>query len=258
MHASLAVALSYGQYLHGMSGKQLATEYYYHWFQSVKLFNKSLDGSLLEINKDSLWGTAAALAMLSFASATSQSQEDLSISHVVALEWLYMDEGKMSLWQLVNPLRPESIFSVMVETYAQMNYPFPTRGVGTMSKRLAAMCALDGNSTSMTNSYFFAAHAVWDILALHNTEITVGHTERFAHSICGRFRILFLAMDPIALVLLCLWLRKAGCSIWWIQCRADLECPLIYAYLDQHFKSHSAVLTALLDEYIGSPYSGKQ
>lgn len=247
MHASLAVALVYDQFLHDSPGDQRTAQHYHHWTQSITLFNKSLSGSILEIDKDSLWGTAAALGVLSFACPEIQKRHDLDMLHKVDLEWSNMDRGKMSLWFLVDPMRPDSIFNIMADTYAQMREPVPDRGAQGISEPLAILCCLDDMSTSQNNPYFMSVHVLNGILALLDGEVTVGHTERFAHTIQGPFRCLLEEMDPTALVLLYLWYHKAGRSIWWIQLRARVDCPSIYTYLERHHNWHIMMLKSLLD-----------
>ncbi|KAF5025866.1 hypothetical protein F66182_2048 [Fusarium sp. NRRL 66182] len=248
MHASLAVALTYDRYQSPSSSCRRSLEECYHWSQSTTLFNKRLREPINPNDRDPIWGTAAALAILTFSCPDSYTPEEswpLKHSPCDDLDWVYMINGKMSLWYLVNPLRPDSLFSVMAEAFAQMQSPLPERGIDGMSSALAAVCHLDDSSTADDNPYFYAAHAVSHILKLPDAKVTTGHIQLFIGSIVGRFKRLLLTRDSVALVLLYLWYRKAGCSIWWIKLRARVECPSICLYLQLHHKDNVALHSVL-------------
>ncbi|KAK2809034.1 hypothetical protein FQN50_004087 [Emmonsiellopsis sp. PD_5] len=244
MHASLAVALTYDRYLNGSLGCRRSLEECYHWSQGTALLNRRLNGPIEGKDKDPIWGTAAALALLSFASPDACTPEEswpLNSSDDSPLGWLRIINGKMALWHIVNPLRPDSLFHVMAGTFAQMNSPLPERGIDGIPSALAAMCFLEESSTANNNPYFDAAHAVCQILVLPDNKVTTGQTQLFTRSIHGPFEDLLRKRDPVALLLLYLWYRKAGRSIWWIQLRARVECPSICLYLQLYHRENVTV-----------------
>ncbi|KAJ5769017.1 hypothetical protein N7520_003576 [Penicillium odoratum] len=250
MHASLAVAYTYDRYLNGSPGCRRSIEECYHWSQSTTLLNKRLGEPIKENDKDPIWGTAAALAVLTFSSPDACTAEDswpLISSATFDLDWLRMSRGKMALWHVVNPLRQESIFSIMAGTYADMHSPLPERGTDGILKPLTGICLLDDSSTAKNNPYFNAAHGLSHILNTPDSKITTGQTQLFTGSIHGEFEILLRKRDPVALLLLYLWYRKACRSIWWIELRARVECPSICAYLRLCHKGNVAVQAFLPD-----------
>lgn len=258
MHASLAVALTYDRHLNGPLGCRTVEECY-HWSQSTVLLNKRLREPMEVKDKDPIWGTAAALAVLSFSSPDACTPEEawpLKSSGYSDLDWLRMLQGKMSLWHMTNPLRPDSLFHVMAATFAQMNSPLPERGIFGIPKALAIVCNLSASSTAENNPYFHAAHAVSQILNLPDSEVTTGETQIFIRSIHGHFRDLLQSKDPVALLLLYLWYQKASRTIWWIQLRAKVECPSICVYLQLYHKENSAV-QKFLPQDSGSRAIGK-
>jgi len=249
MHASLAVALAYDRYLNNPPGCRRTLEECYHWYQSTALFNRRLREPIETKDKDPIWGTAAALTVLTFSNPDSYTPEDswpLKSSDPSDLEWLRMSKGKMSLWRIASPLRPDSLFRVMAPTYAQMHAPLPEKGIDGISTGLATVCRLDDSSTVENNSYFTAAHAVSQLLNLPDSQVTVGQTELFMRSIHGSFRCLLLEKDPVALLLLYLWYRKAGRGVWWIEARARVECPSICSYLRLYHKGNGDIHAFLL------------
>ncbi|QKD61529.2 uncharacterized protein FOBCDRAFT_253954 [Fusarium oxysporum Fo47] len=173
MHASLAVALTYDRYLNTSSSSPRSLEECYHWSQSTALFNKKLREPVKTQDKDPIWGTAAALAVLTFSSPDAYRPEDswplkTGDDH---LDWVSMISGKMSLWNMVDPLRNDSLFRVMAVTIAQMQAPLPDVGVEGIPEALASICQLNQTSTS-ESPYFYAAHAVSQILYLPDSEVT--------------------------------------------------------------------------------------
>jgi hypothetical protein len=244
MHASLGVAFTYDRYLNNSLSCRRSLEECYHWSQSTAILNRRLKEPIEAKDKDAIWGTAAALAILTFSSPDACTPEEswpLRSSDHFDLDWLRMSQGKMSLWHIVNPLRPDSLFRVMAATFAQMNSPLPEIGIDGIPRAVATMCFLNDSSTPKSNPYFYAAHAVSQILDLPDSEVTTGQTQIFTRSINGAFERLLRERDPIALLLLYLWYRKARRSIWWIELRARVECPSICLYLRLYHKRNVSV-----------------
>ncbi|KAK2592626.1 hypothetical protein QQS21_009691 [Conoideocrella luteorostrata] len=243
MHASLAVALTYDRHLNGSLGCRRTLEECNHWSQSTVLLNRRLKEPIEAKDKDPIWGTAAALALLTFSSPDARTPEQAwpLKSDSSDLDWLRMCKGKMSLWHKVNPLRSDSLFRVMAATYADMNSPLPEGGIDGIPRALAAVCSLDDSSTAETNPYFHVAHAVSHILDISDSEVTTGQTQLFTQSIHEPFTDLLRRRDPAALLLLYLWYRKTSRSIWWIELRARVECPSICLYLRLHHKENAAL-----------------
>lgn len=238
MHSSFAVALAYDRYLNSSSAHRRTLEECQHSFRSIALFNQRLDSPIIPDDKDAIWGTAAALAMLAFASPDSSTAEGcwpLRQSEPSDLEWLRMSEGKMSLWNAIDPLRSDSIFRVLAATYSQMHSPMPEQGIDGIDGSLVTLCQLDDSSTAESNVYFNAVHALSEIQNVPDGKVTVVHAERFTRGIHGPLKILLLEKDPVALLLLHLWLQKAARSIWWIDLRAQVECPAICSYLALYY-----------------------
>ncbi|KAL3479387.1 hypothetical protein BJX99DRAFT_78195 [Aspergillus californicus] len=252
MHASLAVAFSYDRHLNSPLGCHRSLEECYHWSQSTTLFNKQLQKPIKQAKeKDAIWGTAAALAILTFSCPDARTPEEswpLSpFENCSFLDWLRISNGKMSLWHIINPLRPDSIFCVMADTFAIMDSPLPDpeSDIADIQPRaLAALCRLDSELSytgGKNNPYFYAAHAVSQTLNLPDTDVTTGHIQLFTRSVHGPFEELLREKDPVALLLLYLWYHKASRSIWWIELRARVESPAICCYLQLYHRGNAAV-----------------
>ncbi|KAK2051239.1 hypothetical protein LY76DRAFT_676373 [Colletotrichum caudatum] len=231
MHASLAVAFTYDRYLNGHSNRRPTIEECFHASQSTVLLNKRLMKPVTAEDKDPIWGTAAALAIPTFASheaCTTEQAWPLKQSESSEMHWLRISSGKI-LW---------SVFSA---TYAQMFSPLPRSGIDGIPKSLAAVCDLRSSSTAENSSYFHAAHAVSRIMKLPDGEITTGHTQVFIQTIHGTFKETLQKRDAVALLLFYLWYRKARRVVWWIELRARVEYPAICLYLKLHHKEEKMI-----------------
>lgn len=245
MHASLAVAFTYERYLNSSAGCRRSLEECYHFARSTALLNKRLQEPIKPVDKDPIWGTAAALAILSFASPDACMPEESwplkSSNSELDFDWLRLSNGKMSLWNTVNPLRSDSIFSIMAKTYAHMSSPLPTSGIDGIPEALAMLCSLDDSSTAENNDYFDAVHALSQMLEVPANQVTTGQTQLFTRCIHGTFETLLRNKDPIALLLLYMWYHKAGQDIWWIELRARIESRAIYLYLQRYHEGDAAI-----------------
>ena len=251
MHASRAVAYTYDRHLNSSPGCRRSIEECYHWFQSTALFNERLKCPVETKDKDAIWGTAAALTILAFSghdAATPEESWPLKSSGPSDLGWVRMSKGKMSLWHVVDPLRLDSLFRVMSVTFAEMDLPLPKEGIEGLPESLVAVCQLDEASTAENSAYFQAAHALSHILGLSDDQVTTGPTQHFMNSIYGPFECLLQQRDPVALLLLYLWYRKAGRSIWWIELRSRVECPAISSYLKLFYRENVMIQALLLGD----------
>lgn len=258
MHASLAVALAYDHYVNNSASSGCTVEECFHVSQCTSLFNRRLREAMEDQDKDAMWGTAVALVVLVFANTHASSPREswpLKPSHSSDLEWLRISKGKMSLWPITNPLRPDSIFQALAGTYAQMNSPMPEKGIDGITRALACVCHLDDSSTAENNPYFNAAHAVSQLQCLPDSQVNIGRTELFMRSIYGSFHILLQEKDPVALLLLYIWYSKAGRRIWWIELRARVECPAILSYLRLYHGNNIAVRSYLLGQFLPDNWS---
>lgn len=227
----------------------------FHWTRCTALFNQRLNLPIEPQDRDALWGTAAALAIVSFASLDAVTPEDswpLKPSEPSDLEWLRMGDGKKALWRLTNPLRPDSIFKIMASTFAEMHSQLTTTSIDCVPIALARLCNLDGLSTAESNPYFTAVHAVIHLQCLPDEQLTPGRALSFLSHVPTAYKLLLQKKDPTALLILLLWYCRARRAIWWIDARARIECPAILLYLRQYHKDNAPVQALLPSESVDS------
>lgn len=216
----------------------------YHWSQCTTLFNKWLSQTIKEEDKDPIWATTGSLSVLAFASmnaSTTREAWPLGPDDSSDLEWLRLGAGKMSLWHIVDPLRPGSAFRAMMKTLVQMRKPLPEKGTRGVLKYLARLCRLNENSTQASSPYFNVVHSTSRLLKIPAEDTTLGDTLMVSNHMHDEFEILLQDKDPIALLLLALWYARARRVIWWIDFRARYELPAICNYLLRYHGANADV-----------------
>ncbi|OAQ96931.1 hypothetical protein LLEC1_04238 [Akanthomyces lecanii] len=113
MHGLLAVAAVHDRHLGLVPCSRRTLRELHHWSRCTILFAEMLSCTIKEEFKDPCWATAATLGILTFAStdvdaAGKKQPWPLGAADSSDLEWLRLGAGKMRLWQLLNPLRPQS------------------------------------------------------------------------------------------------------------------------------------------------------
>lgn len=100
MHASLAVAHTYDRYLQTAQPARPTLAEHYHRSRATTLFTNHLKSPLKPTSLDPTWATAAALAILTFASPDAESPEQawpMRSSDASDFDWLQISKGKMCL-----------------------------------------------------------------------------------------------------------------------------------------------------------------
>ena len=197
-----------------------------------------------EEHKDPLWATAGMLAILAFSSINACSPEEAwprGPPDSSDLEWLRLGTGKMGLWHLVNPLRPQSVFRNISEPYAYAHHPLPAKGTDGVPVELVELCGLDEGSTQENNPYFAAVHSLSRLLETPRGEVSHGKVALVTCYMHNEFETLLMKKDPVTLMLLCLWYIRARETVWWMDIRPRYEVPAICTYLQQYHKNSSAI-----------------
>jgi hypothetical protein len=245
MHGSLAAAAVHDRYLGVTPAPRRSLRESYHWSQCTILLNKRLSQRIKEEDKDPLWATAGNLGILTFSSINACLPEQawpLGPPDPSDLEWLRIGSGKMTLWQLLNPLRPGSVFRSMSETFWHMHHSaVPEKGTDGVLAGLVHVCGLNESSTPENNPYFTIAHGLSRLMGIPRGEASQNNALGVMSNMQHCFRVGLEKKDPVALLLLCLWYTRAREARWWIELRARHEIPAICMYLHRYHKDNSAI-----------------
>ncbi|KAJ5257147.1 hypothetical protein N7478_013251 [Penicillium angulare] len=243
LHGILALTAVHDRYLE-ISSKRRSLIESHHWSECTTLFNKWLGHDIKEEQKDPIWAATGILNILAFSSINASSPSDAwpQLSQDSSdLEWLSLGTGKMKLWNLINPLRPGSVFRAMCTALIQMRAPLPIEGTEGTSKDLVQLCRMGDTSTQENNSYFQVVHGLSRLLRMPQGTISIGNALMICNYMHGQFEVLLMDKDPIALLLLGLWYAKARGVIWWIDFRARYEIPSICNYLQRHYGGNNPI-----------------
>lgn len=244
MHGILALTAAHCRSLTTQLPSHGSPQELYHISQCTSLFRACLAGPVEPDDKDALWATASTLGVLAFSSldATSATESwPLKATSSSDLEWLRMGEGKMAVWHMADPLRPDSLFSGAASTYAQIHAPLPSVGIDGIPPRLAELCKIDESSTAESSPFLTASHAVSKLYSLSDSHLTTGRVLPFLTQMPTSFKLLLHAKDPVALLLLYLWYCRARVAVWWIDLRARVECPAILQYLKLYHPDNTLI-----------------
>jgi hypothetical protein len=248
MHAILAVTTAEERYHASTLLGQKNTSQTYHELQCAKILNQKLSRKIVPQERDPLWATATFLGVLTMITIDARIPEEAwpcKPSSPSDLSWLRMSEGKMSLFRLVNPVRPGSVFHSLSDHFTQMMAPLPRKGLDGIPSDIIRLCHLDLYSSIDNHVYFAAAHSLSQVRRIPDIETNTSLVYIFVHKMQPSFRNLLKLKDPIALLLLGLWYTKARSASWYISCRATIESKSIVLYLQRYHAGNYAIQEVL-------------
>ncbi|OAA71338.1 von Willebrand factor, type A [Cordyceps fumosorosea ARSEF 2679] len=205
MHGMLAVAAAHDRYLGLTPSSRRTLRELSHWSQCTILFAKMLRGTIKEEFKDACWATASTLGILSFASTNvdlaARDPWPLGPADSSDLEWLRLGAGKMKLWQLLDPLRPQSACQPMHRVLRRISEPLPERGADGIPRDLAECCGMDASSTADSNAYHNIAHGLAQLDGYdgHDGQKGYGSALRVSGHMSGAFEARLREKDVVAL-----------------------------------------------------------
>ncbi|OGM48675.1 hypothetical protein ABOM_001980 [Aspergillus bombycis] len=248
MHVVLAIAATHNRLRGTPTPRGPSTFESYHVSQCAALLSRKLSQPLQPEDRDPLWMTSTLLGIISTSSIPSLTPQEvwpLKSSYTSDLEWLRMAEGKMAVWRLADPLRPNGLFRDMADEYAQMyDSPLCTE-IDRVPLALARICGITPSSSPNTNPYFTAVHTLAPVLGEYPGQPSRARILSFTSRMDRPFKSLLHARDPVALLLLSLWYIKAGDVVWWLRLRARVEYQSICIYLRRYHADRWDILDLL-------------
>ena len=255
MHAALAIAASHDRYLRNPSLTKRSLREIYHWSRCTALFSRKLSAPILPQDRDAFWATATYLGIVCFAAVDASNPHEAwplkPLDDPSDLEWVRMSAGKAVIWELTDPLRPESIFYPMAPVYAQLHAALPRSGIDNIPPVLRQLCGIDGNSTADNNPYFIAVQGLHRLASVPRPGVSLFFALTFILHIDASYRVLLSQKDPAALLLLALWYAGASRSVWWIERRAEVEGRAICLYLERYHWDNSLIMEILPWKSVG-------
>ena len=249
MHAALAVASSHDRYSRGLTFSKSSFCEVYHWSKSIALFNRKLSSPIRPQDRDAFWATATYLGIVAFTTFdASRPEEAWPLNPHCGpsnLEWLRMSVGKKAIWDLTDPLRPDSVFHPMAPVYARMHTPLPSSGPENVPAVLRRLCRIDAASTAKSNPYFTAVQALSVLARKPRDRVLLFSALPFISQINPAYKALLEKKDAVALLLLALWYAGASGVVWWIERRAEIEGRAICLYLERYHWDDDTIMDLL-------------
>jgi hypothetical protein len=252
MHAVQTITATHDRYLSASTSPRQTVTEVYHLSRTAALFNQKLSTPIQPRDRDAFWATAALLGTIAFSwidAATPEEAWPLRPAEPSDLEWLRMSESKATIWNMTNPLRPDSVFHVLKDDFRSdgfISHAIPGSGIAGLPEAFVRLCGLDEMSTGDSSLYYAAVHTLALLLEVECEQATV---VRFLGFICHMqpaFKRLLELKDPRALLLLAYWYAKVCRAVWWLEWRAVMECRATCLYLERYHAEETAVLELLL------------
>jgi hypothetical protein len=215
----------------------------HHWSQAAMSFHKKLSLPIEPDDRDALWATAALLGIMAFTSIDVSTPEDawpLASDATQDLEWLNMSDGKVAVWNVTDPLRPDSVFAPIRDEYLHLYGGVTIEklfGVDGIPQDFVRLCQMNELSCTKNNSYFAAVHSLAPLLQMECNSTGATKFMAFLCRLTPEFKHLLQIKDPRALLIFCHWYAQMRNYPWFVARRARLEGHSICLYLRKyHFK----------------------
>jgi hypothetical protein len=227
-----------------------------HQAQAASLLNTKLSNPIIPQDRDALWGAAAMLGVSVLTSTETRVQESWPLKTSPTsddLQWMDFSINKKAIWNVTNPLRPDSIFHVLADVYRELIVQPRLCSVEEIAWEFVELCGFDESTSiptastvdSCPNPYF---KAISMLTRSRNENFEVGGASRL-EALCARgvmprdiafigfmelgFKALLGKRDVRALLILAYWYAPLCCGVWWIARRAWVECRAICLYLER-------------------------
>jgi hypothetical protein len=251
MHVIQTMTSIHDRYITGVAGSRPSMEEVYHLSQAAALFNKKLSSTIEPDDRDALWATAGLLSQVMFSFIDASTPEEawpLKTADGSELEWIAMSENKMAVWQIADPMRPESVFHALALDLIKhagsiCGVSEPT--IENLPPLFIEVYDLDNASIADSCPYRATVLLLSSFMLLECNCDTIVTFLLFSSHMNPNFKPLLRQKDPRALLLLAYWYAMVLNSIWWLDRRATLECQAICMYLERTHSDETAILELL-------------
>jgi hypothetical protein len=225
-----------------------------HWSRATTLFNRVLSGPIPPEARDALWATAALIGANVFASVEPTKAEDawpLKPSDPHDLNWLKLSDGKKVIWEIANPLRPDSVFSKVakIHNFTLMPPWVKDNNFSNICAEVLALFDITPFSTATNNPYHMPLLFLSHLQPIMPTRDNTHSFLLFMGYMPSEYCKLLEAKDPRAMLLLCWWFQRVAHSeVWWLQSRGRIEGEGIKIWLRKYCGGEDG-LARLIDVY---------
>ena len=236
-----------------LPSRQQNTSLAFHWYHGIVLYQNAISrpaGRFTGAERDALYVAAAVLGAATFAHVVGDTPEDVwpvKSGDPLALDWLYMSDGKKILWEHCDPGKPGETFQRVVGTITDItpidgSCPIPPRALHKAFHNLFAI----EDSTQDNSPYHVVLSCLAQALTETMTEENLMRYLWFFGNVDPRYRRLLEHKDPRALLLLAWWYAQVTVHIsWWTRRRSLIEGQAICLYLERNCKDDKNMMELL-------------
>lgn len=225
MHLVQALTSLHDRHFSGQAHKQQIAAESYHISCAAAQLKRKLSSPLAPADRDAIWAAGCLIGCIVFCSIEAiQASEawPLAPSKPSDLEWIRINDAKILLWGITNPMRADSMFSINIYQRSIFDIGIPPK--------FSRLYGLD-DFESESGPYAVAVRALVAQLPVEcggRNYVTVqGYIQTDFTALLGR-------RDAHALLLLAYWYARMCPSVWWVDRRARLECEAICVYLKRY------------------------
>ena len=216
----------------------------FHWYHGTALFHQQLARpspatTLSSSARDALWIATALLGAAAFAHVDSldpRAAWPLKDPDPSDLDWLKMGRGKHIVWEIADPLRPDSVFNRLSTDL--VNHPPPDGKAPIRDDALPplfySVFELSSIASPATTPYYIPLSLIAQLLPEHINEHNFHRFFTFLSQIDAPYQRLVEQKDTRALLLLAYWhAMLVPHPSWWVRRRSVVEGLAICIYLER-------------------------
>jgi hypothetical protein len=242
MHMIQSVTASHDRFLAGRTLSAQSEVEVYHMSQGIKGFQHKLSNPVRPEDRDSLLVAATLVGVVTCFSLEASSVEGMWPLQDSHLSWLDLSDGKKSIWRIVDPLRPDSIWKPLAEMY-ERDHILGERAYPSVLSVFDHL--LSDDDSSPEKPYHRSASYLITLLDLDCTDATWMRFVAFIAHVDPNFKVGLRNKDPWALLMLAYWYMKVCRGPWWTAARAILGGQAICLYLERYHSDDAAIQRAV-------------
>jgi hypothetical protein len=250
MHVIQTITAIHDRYITGPAASHSTLEEVYHLSRAAALFNQKLSGPINPDDRDALWATAGLLSQIAFSFIDASTPEEawpLTNPDGADLEWIAMSENKMAIWEIANPMRPESIFNGLAKDIMKLDKlcAISDPNIANLPPLFVKVFDLENEEIADSCPYRASILLLSSLIPMECNRDTIVKFLGFASHINPKYKPLLIRKDPKALLVLAYWYAKVLNSVWWLDRRATMECQAIILYLERNHPDEKDILKLL-------------
>jgi hypothetical protein len=248
MHVVQTITSMHDRFLFAPSSLRHTSDELHHWCHASSILNYKLSRPIRDSDRDSLWAAAAILGGIAFSSVEASTPEEIwpLKSESSELVWLNMSVGKMIIWEIADPSRPESVFNPFAQEMLVSAHDYAAEdGIDGMLVALVQLCDLDKSSTASNSPYHSPVKLVTFLLAAQYNDQTFFKGLSFVTHMHPEFRNFIQQKEPRALLLLAFWFSQIFHFRWWLTRRSIVQGQAICIYLERYHADNASIMKLL-------------